>query len=110
MTDTSLAALEAELQRRQAEYRLNETPGEREARFEFIGRFDGAPVVWEARLLALGVGEREQFIAIGPARGERRALTVGLALERIDTPAILKTVIMIRNYKRLREGRHAWQA
>ena len=110
MTASDLAALEAELQRRQSEYRLRGAPGEREARFEFIGRFDQAPVVWEARLLALGAGEREQFIEIGPARGERRALTVGLALERIDPPAILKTVIMIRNYKRLRAGRHAWQA
>lgn len=110
MTAGELAALEAELRRRQTEYRLSGTPGETEARFEFIGRFDQAPVVWETRLLALGAGEGEQFIEIGPARGERRVLTVGLALERIDPPAILKTVIMIRNYKRLREGRHAWQA
>lgn len=110
MPDSELVRLAESLRREQAEYRLSAPPVETEARFEFIGRFEQTAVIWEARLQALGRGQREQFIEIGPAAGERRQLTVGLALDRIDPPAILKTVIMIRNYKRLREGRHAWQA
>ncbi|RRQ22021.1 hypothetical protein [Thiohalobacter thiocyanaticus] len=110
MAESELSALAAQLQQRQKEYRLCEPLAGTEAQFEFIGRFDGVAVIWQARLLALGSGEREQFIEIGPAVGERRQLTVGLALERVTPPDILKTVIMIRNYKRLREGRHEWQA
>ena len=109
MAASGLQALAGELQRSGEEYRLCEPPGETEARFECIGRFQAAPVIWEVRLLARGAGEREQFIDIGPARGERRPVTVALALARIDPPAILKTVIMLRNYKRLREGRHVWR-
>lgn len=110
MAQSELDALAAELRRSGAEYRLSQPPGETEARFEFIGRFDGAPVIWEVRLLALGVDEREQFIDIEPGGGMRRRVSVGLALARIDPPAILKTVIMVRNYKRLRAGRHTWRA
>ncbi|HSH29841.1 MAG TPA: hypothetical protein VK971_08035 [Thiohalobacter sp.] len=110
MPDSELMRLAESLRRAQAEYRLRAPPGETEARFEFIGRFDQCAVIWEACLRALGSGQRDQFIEIGPAAGERRRLTVGLALDRIDPPAILKTVIMIRNYKRLREGRHEWRA
>lgn len=110
MAESELSALAVQLEQQRMEYRLREPLAGAEARFEFIGRIDGVAVIWQARLLALGSGDRDQFIEIGPARGERRQLTVGLALERVTPPDILKTVIMIRNYKRLREGRHEWRA
>ena len=36
------------------------------------------------------------------------ALEVGLGLVAIDEPALKKTLIMIRNFKRLELGRHEW--
>lgn len=109
----SVAALSARLQQEGGEYRMTGPLTETQADFEFIGRFAGQPLVWQTRLLALGMhnggeADRMQFIEIGSGEGERRELTVGLNLARIDPPAILKTIIMIRNYKRLREGRHEW--
>jgi hypothetical protein len=35
-------------------------------------------------------------------------LRVGLDLQRIDRPAIEKMIIMIRNYRNLRYGRHEY--
>lgn len=109
----AVASLQQHLQREGIEYRLIEEPSEAEARFEFVGRFDGRPVIWLTRLSALkamsdDTGDRMQYIEIGHETDGRRELAVGLNLAHIDPPAILKTVIMIRNYKRLREGRHEW--
>jgi hypothetical protein len=45
---------------------------------------------------------------IAPAPDGKLALTVGLNLTAIDEPTIKKTLIMIRNFKRLKLGRHEW--
>lgn len=109
----AVASLQERLARDGVEYRLIAEPSGAEARFEFVGRFNGKPVIWRARLSALkarteDTDDRMQYIEIGPETDGRRELDVGLNLACIDPPAILKTVIMIRNYKRLREGRHEW--
>lgn len=78
------------------------------ARVRFIGRFEQQDVVWDAELIALAVpgGENAQFIDIGTP-GERGVpIKIGLHVARIDQPTLLKTIIMVRNYKRLRTGKH----
>lgn len=88
-------------------YTLVGRPGARRARIRFAGRFEGQPVIWDALILALDpTDDSAQYIEIGEAGTHGRLLTVGLRLPRLDAAALLKTVIMIRNYKRLRRGRH----
>jgi len=92
---------------------------EQRAQVRFTGPFEGAEVVWDCQFLALGAqrqrdapglpaatGSRRNFIEIGEPGARGVALRVGLDLARIDRPAILKMIVMIRNYKRLRRGRH----
>jgi len=88
-----------------------------EAHFAFDGPFEGETVRWDARLLTLAEAirtgragpetrTRRPFIDIGEATPAGRALTVALDIEQIDEPTLLRTIIMIRQYKRLRTGRH----
>ena len=91
------------------------------ARVRFSGCFEGAQVVWDCEFVTLrsesqhqAAGSRDavdglrSFIDIG-APGERGVpVRVGLDVARIDRPAILKMMVMMRNYKRLRRGRHAF--
>lgn len=63
--------------------------------------------MWDALILALDpAGESPQFIEVGEAGRTGRLLTVGLKVPKLDAAALLKTTVMIRNYKRLRRGRH----
>lgn len=88
-------------------YALVGRPGRRRARIRFAGRFEGEPVVWDALILALDpADDAPQYIEIGEAGPLGRRLTVGLKVPRLDAAALLKTTIMVRNYKRLRRGRH----
>ncbi len=82
------------------------------ARVRFIGDFEGQATLWDMELLALGDGATRQraFIEIGEAGERGRRLRVGLGVASIDEPVILKSLIMIRNYKSLRLGRHEWGA
>ena len=48
------------------------------------------------------------FIEIDAPAEQGVPLRVGLCLSRIDTPAIEKMIVMIRNYRRLRPGRHEY--
>lgn len=92
-----------------APYTVVGSPQPDRARIRFTGSFEGRPVVWDAEVIALRAGRNDSsprpYIDVG-TRGEHgRALRVGLALTALDAPALAKTVIMIRNYKRLRRGR-----
>ena len=77
------------------------------ARIRFAGRFEDHAVMWDAEILALHAAGTQAlpYIEIGNAGAHGRALRVGLPLARLDAPTLAKTVIMIRNYKRLRRGR-----
>jgi hypothetical protein len=93
-------------------YTLLEPLGPRQARFTFRGRFQSAAVLWDTTLIALGAPgptdtdrQRRDYIEIGGPVGDRRPLTVALAIPAIDEAAVLRTIIMIRQYKRLRAGR-----
>ena len=87
------------------------------AQVRFLGRFDKRPVLWDATIMTLGhyhakhgsqeIANRErQFIEIDDTAGDIRRIRIGLQLDHIDEPVILKTIIMVRNYKRLHTGRH----
>lgn len=89
------------------------------AHIRFTGPFEGKTILWDASVMTLphyresapGTGTvqaRRQFIEVGPAQGRLRRLVVGLNVSRIDTPVLLKTIIMVRQYKRLRRGRHEY--
>jgi hypothetical protein len=74
---------------------------------EFAGEFEGEPVMWRAKVRVLRPGERS-FISVGDVRNGTRLISVGLPLPRIDRPALVSTVIMIRQYRGLRRGYHAF--
>ena len=88
-----------------------------QARFSFVGQFQNREVVWDTTLQTLLQYHTEQltqtapvvrspFMEIGAAKEAGRAIRVVLDIARIDEPAILRSIIMIRQYKRLRAGRH----
>lgn len=100
---------------------LSALPASR-ARVRFAGSFQGAPVLWDMHLYTLECYRREYegqgrsgsrglrpFIDISPgAEDADYCLEVGLNVPLIDEPTIRKAVVMIRNYRRLRLGRHEW--
>lgn len=76
-------------------------------RLRFIGRYQEREVVWDAELIALsGDGAAAQFLDIGAPGPRGVPIRIGLGVPCIDRPTVLKTIIMVRNYKRLRPGRH----
>jgi hypothetical protein len=89
------------------------------ARVRFSGRFEAAEVVWDCEFVTLQsewqrqagrsrdeVDRLSSFIDIGAPAEWGVPVRVGLDVARIDRPAILKMMVMMRNYKRLRRGRH----
>lgn len=125
-TSDAMAAAVAALTERLRDARepyelLSATPDE--VRLRFVGPFEGIPVVWEARVRRVGAGQ-PRYIAVGdwtetkgarPAarvsagdtrRADAIALEVGLDVPVLDPPTLRKTVMMVRQWKRLRAGRH----
>jgi hypothetical protein len=90
------------------------------ASISFLGPFQGQVILWNMMLVTLAHYQANEnhpisvteagtykrpFIAI---KGETEGvfqIEVGLDLPLIDEPVIKKTIIMIRNYKRLAVGR-----
>jgi len=79
-------------------------------------RFQNQEIVWDTTLLTLAHYLTEQpksaqptvrtaFMEIGDEAGCGRAIRVALDIPHIDDAAMLRTIIMIRHYKRLRPGR-----
>jgi hypothetical protein len=98
-------------------YNLIAPPDAGQARFTFTGKYQNQEIVWDCTLRTLAhyhTGQpqstqpamRTAFLEIGDATVHGRALCVALDIACIDEPAILRTIIMIRNYKRLQPGRH----
>ena len=90
------------------------------ARIRFLGMFEDSPVIWDATVRALARGRPEQgcvnaapqrqYLEIAPQGLPLRRITVGLNVTAIDPPVLLKTIIMVRKYKRLHSGRHEFGA
>lgn len=91
-------------------------------RLRFTGSFEGEPVIWDASLMSLAYYLSEmvargqpqpaarQFIEVGDMTADGRQITIALQLPLIDEPTIIKTMIMVRQYKRLASGRHEYGA
>ncbi len=103
------------------DYLLLEQADDQRARLRFCGAFLGQVVVWNCEFLTLAAEQVDwqkrhtgaqtvlrNFIEVGEAGPQGVPLRVGLAVVRIDQPAIEKMIIMIRNYKRLQLGRHEY--
>jgi hypothetical protein len=122
-----MQALVAQLERHLAAlgkpFEALEPVGDQSLRLRFVGPFEGRPIVWDATFMTLDAAYRQwlaeghapspgaglkQFIEIGAEGPEGRRLSVGLKLPAIDEPTVWKTLTMLRNYKRLRMGRHEW--
>ncbi|WP_018952502.1 hypothetical protein [Thioalkalivibrio sulfidiphilus] len=88
---------------------LLDTPGGDSVRLRFEGPFEGRWVRWDACFLALGRGAAGgNYIEAGEDAPDGIRLRVGLAVDCIDMPSLRNAIIMIRQYKRLRRGRHEW--
>ena len=102
-----VAQLRQELQRQGTDYLCESALDGTQAQIRFLGRFKGDAVVWDAHLQALGAAASSaQFIEIDAATPRGQPIRIGLTVARIDRPTVLKTIIMVRNYKRLHLGRH----
>ena len=95
------------------------------ARVRFLGRFQDRAVVWDATIYTLSryyqtfdaeraaserISSARSFFEIAPAVDGGYPLLMALNLPVIDVPTIKKTIVMIRNYKRLRMGKVEWGA
>jgi hypothetical protein len=88
------------------------------AQIRFSGRFEQVPVVWHAEVMSLrhfrntcqsetdGPSGQRQFIEVGEPGPQGRHIRIGLNVSTIDTPTLLKTMIMIRQWKNLHLGVH----
>lgn len=89
------------------DFDLLDPPGTVRVRLRFDGRFQGRSVRWDATLETLQASAQPRnYIEIGEEGPAGRRLHVGLDVPLIDLPTVRKTVVMIRNYKRLQPGRH----
>lgn len=106
---------EQQLARCGAQYELLTTLNAPACHFRFTGPFQGKQVIWDAQLQTLAYYVRNgaiqgqdvrQFIEVEKAGERGIPINIALNLSVIDQPTILKTIIMIRQYKRLAPGRH----
>ena len=121
MQQQKVKQLEQQLKQLDADYIVELVESEQACHIQFIGNFDGARVVWHAHIQTLQKYASElrqqtpstaalrlrQFIDIQQRQG-RHTVQLGLNLDKIDEAAILRTIIMIRQYKRLHAGRHEY--
>ena len=118
---SDLDRLQVELASRGSEYLLLSPLPDSVADVRFIGRFDGRDVVWEMRLYTLDRYAIERgnapaapdvrprgLMVIEPLAGQTMRVEVALRLPEIGEPAVRKTIVMLRNYRRLRPGLRTW--
>jgi hypothetical protein len=121
-TDASeLEKLKATLAATGSDYVLLSALPETKIKARFIGQFDGREVVWDAAIYTLVRHQQEcgrvptatnfslrGLMLIEPASPHTYRLDVALNVPLIDEPVIKKTIVMVRNYRRLRIGLHTW--
>lgn len=99
------------------DYELLAPVTEHHAQIRFGGRFAGQKVQWQASILTLRHYQRihaptacelRPFIHIESVdcTTQEGIVTVALDVTCIDHATLLKTIIMLRQYKRLQLGRH----
>jgi hypothetical protein len=97
------------------EFHCIDPPGGQRVRVRFAGTFGGRATRWDGEVMTLRYccdhGEAADgprlrpFIDVGRKTAGGRRVRVGLDVPCIDRPTVTKAVIMVRNYRRLREGR-----
>ena len=103
------------------DYTLRQQHSAESVELEFTGTLHGQPVLWQAEFCTLRhyclrslasatmhnsmTVQAQAFIDI-QIQNQAHRLLVAVNLPVIDEPAILRTIIMIRQYKRLTTGRH----
>lgn len=116
--EAQVAAFTSQLAESGSDYLCATALPDTAVRVRFLGRFQDRAVVWDATLYTLNRYYQERstdsafsarpFMEIAHDIDGSCQLTVGLNLPIIDAPTIKKTIVMIRNYKRLRMGRIEW--
>jgi hypothetical protein len=101
---TNLESFRIRLDKQGAEFICDTPLPAISASISFLGPISGDTVVWNMILVAIKCGEMP-FIEIQQGSNGVYPVRVGLALPAIDEPVIKKTIIMMRNYKRLAIGR-----
>jgi|GEM_PF-815705 len=114
---TDLQELQRQLVESHRDYLLQDVLPAQRVRLVFAGSFKGEAVVWNACIETIEAyaqhhrveADPQQFIDI---RCENHAywIHIGLNLQQIDQAVIERSIIMVRNYKRLSEGRHEYGA
>jgi len=86
--------------------------------FRFIGPYDGEEIIWDAHAYTLTYYMRKvknhssastntrAFINVGEINELGRKIEIGLHLPYLDLPSLKKTMIMVRQYKRLSLGQY----
>lgn len=106
---------EQHLAKQQQQYELLSPLGDDHCHLRFSGPYQDEVVIWDAYLQTLAYHVRNrtpanpsarQFIEVGDEGAQGRLIRIGLNLPMIDEPVVLKTLIMVRQYKRLALGRH----
>ena len=81
---------------------------------EFSGTFRNQPVKWHAEICSIEYAQQhyptdypkpQQFLDVR-VKDDLHLIRVGLPLDRVSHADILKTIIMIQNYKLLNTGLH----
>ena len=98
------------------EVRLLSRPDRNSLRLRFSGRFEEANIQWDASFYtpeawseAFDVPPPERnIIEVGSSGESGVCLNLCLQVKSIDRPTIRKAVTMIRQYKRLQQGRHEY--
>ena len=100
-------------------YEALEPLGGQTSLVRFTGSMQGQSIVWTVRLITLAhhyqrlsSAERDkgvrQFIKAEPIANGVGSAMIALNLPCIDEPAVLKTMIMLRQWKRLGPGWHEY--
>ena len=100
-------------------YEALEPLGGQTSLVRFTGSMQGQSIVWTVRLITLAhhyqrlsSAERDkgvrQFIKAEPIANGVGSAIIALNLPCIDESAVLKTMIMLRQWKRLGPGRHEY--
>lgn len=109
------------INKRDIEYTLLQQHSAEHVELQFNGSLFNQPVVWQAHIRTLrdycfyelaipqqlDTVHAQAFIDIN-THNNQYSLLVALNIPVIDDAAILRTIIMIRQYKRLQPGRHQY--
>jgi hypothetical protein len=114
---TDVQELQRQLVESHSDYLLQDVLPADRVRLAFAGLFNGEPVVWNACIETIESyakhhevsDDPQQFIDIRRENGAYW-IHIGLNVHQIDQAVIERSMIMVRNYKRLREGRHEYGA